>query len=77
MKNITNGEFDLDIDADDRVNENHKFMRVPGGDAFDQLRRVNPNIDTTYHIESTGEYIEISGQAPFRRYPRSTRWSRR
>ena len=43
-KNITNGEFDLDIEADDRVKENYKFMRVPGGDAFDILRRHNPNI---------------------------------
>ena len=43
-KNITNGEFDLDIDADDRVAENSKFSRVPGGDIFDTLRRYNPNI---------------------------------
>lgn len=68
-KNITNGEFDLDVDADDRVNENFKFMRIPGGDAYDQLRRYNPNIDTTYHIESnypyhqdirTGSFSQIS-----------------
>ena len=38
-KNITNGEFDLDIDADDRVNDNYKFLRVPGGDVYDSLRR--------------------------------------
>lgn len=69
MKNITNGEFDLDIDGDDRVNENYKFIKAPGGDVFDTLRRANPNIETNYYIESnnfsstdirTGEYSQIS-----------------
>lgn len=52
IKNITNGQFDLDIDLEDRVNENLKFIRVPGGDIYDTVRRKDPNTHTNYYIES-------------------------
>jgi hypothetical protein len=50
IKNITNGEFELDVDADDRVNENFKFMRVPGGDIYDIVRKKDPTVLTNYYI---------------------------
>ena len=69
IKNITNGEIDLDVDAEDRVNVNYKFLRVPGGDIFDTVRRRAPNEEVNYYIESsfplisdirTGSFTQIS-----------------
>lgn len=50
MKNITNGEIDLNVDDDDKVSEEYKFIRVPGGDMIDVVRQKNPNISTNYYI---------------------------
>lgn len=37
-KNITNGEFVLDYNEEDKVDERFKLMRAPNSDSLDFLR---------------------------------------
>ena len=68
MKNITNGEIDLNVDDEDKVPEEYKFIRVPGGDMIDLVRQKNPNIETNYYIESTLSLTETSGRVRSPKY---------
>ena len=52
-RNITNGEFELPYNEEDRVEPNAKFQRAPGYDSLDYLRHDNKKIRTNYFIEST------------------------
>jgi hypothetical protein len=68
-KNITNGEFIVNYNEEDRVDENFKFMRAPNTDSLEILRNENIKSTTNYYIESsifpyedirTGEFSQIS-----------------
>lgn len=50
LKNITNGEIDLNYDNEDKVNEDYKFVRSTKYDSFDDLKRQDPNTPISYYI---------------------------
>lgn len=50
IKNITNGQIELAFDPEDKVGENYKFIRIPGGDIYDIVRKRDPNMRTNYYI---------------------------
>jgi hypothetical protein len=52
-KNITNGEFVLDYNEEDRVDERFKFIRAPNNDSLESLRHDNLKTPNSYYIEST------------------------
>ena len=60
-RNITNGEFTLNYNEEDRVDNNYKFQRVPGYDSLDSLRVDNKKTKTNFYIESKHSNIQISG----------------
>lgn len=37
-KNITNGEFIINYNEEDRVEDNYKFMRAPNTDSLELLK---------------------------------------
>lgn len=37
-KNITNGEFIINYNEEDKVDEHYKFLRAPNTDSFDILK---------------------------------------
>lgn len=37
-KNITNGEFIVNYNEEDKVDENYKFLRAPNNDSIDILK---------------------------------------
>ncbi len=59
VKNITNGQIELAFDPEDKVGENYKFIRIPGGDVYDGVRKRDPNAKTNYYIESKNNNKQI------------------
>lgn len=51
-KNITNGEISLNYDNEDKVNYDIKLTKITNFDSLDFLKRDDPNIPTSYYIES-------------------------
>ena len=56
-RNITNGEFVLNYNEEDRVDPHYKFQRVPTNEFMDSLRAENNKIKTNYYIESISSHI--------------------
>lgn len=70
-KNITNGLIDLNVEEEDRVDEDFKFIRAPNNDSLDFLRQENQKIANTYYIESTSAPTQTSEQASSLRYQKT------
>jgi hypothetical protein len=51
-RNITNGEFRLDYNQEDRVDEDYKLLKQPANHSIDSLRHDDNNIPINYFIES-------------------------
>ena len=71
-KNITNGEFIVNYNEEDRVDENFKFMRAPNTDSLEILRNENVKADTNYYIESNNTLMKIYVQESFHKFHRIT-----
>jgi hypothetical protein len=69
-KNITNGEFIVNYNEEDRVDENFKFMRAPNTDSLEILRNENVKADTNYYIESNITLMKIYVQESFHKFQR-------
>ena len=51
-KNITNGEFVVDYNQEDKVDENFKLIRAPANDSLEALRGDSLKIPNNFYIES-------------------------
>ena len=67
-KNITNGEFIVNYNEEDRVDENFKFMRAPNTDSLEILRNENIKTSTNYYIESNITLTKIYVQESFHKF---------
>jgi hypothetical protein len=74
-KNITNGEFVLDYNQEDRVDDRFKFIRCPNNDSLDLLRHEPQKTLNNFYIESTPSYSQTSARASSPKSPRTTCWS--
>lgn len=67
-KNITNGEFIINYNEEDKVDENYKFIRAPTNDSIDILKNDKQKISTNYYIESRRLLIKIFERASLHKY---------
>ncbi len=70
-KNITNGEFIVNYNEEDRVDENFKFMRAPNTDSLEILRNENVKASTNFYIESNSGFMKIYVQDSFHKFHRT------
>lgn len=63
-KNITNGEFVVDYNQEDKVDENFKLIRAPTNDSLEALRGDSIKMPNQFFIESiptiTQTYVQDS-----------------
>jgi hypothetical protein len=58
-KNITNGEFVVDYNQEDKVDENFKLVRAPTNDSLEALRGDSLKIPNNFYIESIQTIMQI------------------